>query len=213
MLREVAGAPKQKERLGPLLAMAARLLRQLCAGPRGALSQAPSGAGGRCGCVVISFGEPINVKRFLKVRGCQAAANGSCTLYCFDAYCSDAYCFDAYCSDAYCSDAYCTTTKMASLGVSTAWHTSVPRRSMQCASAWSAESAAVFQGRSAPPLGRLWHSSSQQPTQQCVWGCVHEPSMPRRLRACVCVCVRGRGRGGVCVYVCAVMHRQCCNGW
>lgn len=67
MLREVAGAPKQKEQLGSLLATAARLLRQLCAGPRDALAHPPSGAGGRCGCVVISFGEPINVKRFLKV--------------------------------------------------------------------------------------------------------------------------------------------------
>lgn len=69
MLREVAGAPKQKEQLGALLATAVRLVRQLYAGPRDALSHPPSGAGGRCGCVVISFGEPVNVKRFLKVGG------------------------------------------------------------------------------------------------------------------------------------------------
>lgn len=68
MLREVAGAPKQKEQLFPLLATAVRLVQQLCAGPRDGLSQPPSGAGGRCGCVVISFGEPVNVKRFLKVQ-------------------------------------------------------------------------------------------------------------------------------------------------
>lgn len=28
------------------------------------------GVGGRCGQAVVSFGEPLSIKRFLKVRGC-----------------------------------------------------------------------------------------------------------------------------------------------